>query len=105
MSKETKMKKVILATMIILGFTGVASASPVEKLYITNCGTSSAKIFTRVTSTGNYYLISLDDPSLEDWYYLSPVYNRRFNVKNTDSSSMVLLIDASTYSVTRGRCR
>jgi hypothetical protein len=98
------MKKMILATMIILGFTGVANASTVQTLEIKNCGNSAATIFTRVTSAGWYYLISPDDSSLEDWYYLTPIYNRSFNVKNTDTRSTVLLIDNSTYTATRGKC-
>jgi len=47
------MGKMILTTMIILGFTGVVNASTVNILQINNCGDNdAAKIYTRVTSAG-----------------------------------------------------
>jgi len=99
-----KTKKMVLATMIILGFTGVVSASPVENLRIENCGTSGATIRFNVTDTGRYYVISSSDSSANGFVIAFPFLEKVIPNANTNSSSSVVVVDNDTKTAMTGYC-
>ncbi|MDQ7009783.1 MAG: hypothetical protein Q9M94_05820 [Candidatus Gracilibacteria bacterium] len=98
------MKKILLATMIILGLTGIASASPVEKLGIDNCGDSYATIRFNVTSSGWYYVISSSDSQLNGWHFAVPFIRTVLPNANTNGSSSVVVVDNATGTIVTGYC-
>ena len=98
------MKKMILATMIILGLTAIASASPVENLRIENCGTSSATIRFNVTDSGLYYVISSSDSSANGWVFAVPILEKVIPNGNTNSNSSVVVVDNDTKTAMTGYC-
>ena len=98
------MKKMILATIIILGFTGIANASPVENLRIENCGTSGATIRFNVTNTGRFYVISSSDSQANGWTFAFPFMEKVIKNANTNSSSSVVVVDNDTQTAMTGYC-